>query len=447
MAIPISLLIKRPGFTSIMSEIRYNFNRYKSENATSFKEQPSNNLPLAGFRVIDLTRILAGPYCTMLLGDLGAEIIKIENPKNGDDSRIWGPPWAHNKDPNDKSIPESTYFLSVNRNKKSITVNFKTQLGAQIIKDLVKTSDILVENYLPGTLSKIGLGYDELSKINPKLIYASITGYGQTGPYAHRSGYDVIVEAEAGLMYITGEQDRDPVKVGVAITDLTTGLYTHGAIMAAILSRIRTNQGQRIDCSLIDCQVASLANIGSNFLIANQEAERMGTSHPSIVPYQKFKTKDGYILIGAGNNRQYEILCNSVNGEELLQDERFKTNSDRVKNREVLIKLLEDKFIKKDTEHWLSIFADKSFPFAPINNIKKTFEHPQVIARNMIQEVDHPRAGKIKLTGIPVKYSKDNPSIRLPPPTLGQHTHEVLTNILNYSEDKIKTLIKGNVIV
>ncbi|CAG8549458.1 4027_t:CDS:2 [Funneliformis mosseae] len=426
-----------------MSEIRYNFNRYKSEIATSVKGQTPKNLPLAGFRVVDLTRILAGPYCTMLLGDLGAEVIKIENPKHGDDSRTWGPPWANNKDPNDKSIPESAYFLAVNRNKKSITVNFKTQLGAQIIKDLVKKSDILVENYVPGKLSKLGLGYDELSKINPKLIYASVTGYGQTGPYAHRHGYDVMVEAEAGLMYITGERDGEPVKVGVAII----GLYTHGAIMAAILSRMRTNQGQRIDCSLIDCQVASLANIGSNYLIANQEAERMGSAHPSIAPYQKFKTKDSYMLIGAGNDRQFEILCKSVKREDLLQDERFKTNSDRVKNRDVLSRLFEDIFIKKDTEHWLSIFSDKSIPFAPINNIKQTFEHPQVIARDMIQEVDHPKAGKIKLTGIPVKYSKDKPSIRLPPPTLGQHTHEVLTNILNYSKDKIKTLIEGNVIV
>ncbi|EXX59989.1 hypothetical protein RirG_184040 [Rhizophagus irregularis DAOM 197198w] len=443
-----NLINKRPGLALSISRIRCNFGRYKSEIAINSKEieQTPNNLPLAGYRVVDLTRILAGPYCTMLLGDLGAEIIKVENPKHGDDSRTWGPPWAYNKDLNDKSSPESAYFLAVNRNKKSITVNFKTQLGAQIIKDLIKKSDILVENYIPGKLDKLGLGYEELNKINPKLIYASITGYGQTGPYAKRAGYDVIVEAEAGLMHITGEEGGKPVKVGLAITDLTTGLYTHGAIMAALISRMRTNQGQRIDCSLIECQVASLANIGSNYLIANQEASRMGTSHISIVPYQRFKTKDSFIIIGAGNDGQFKILCNAIEERTLLQDERFKTNSNRVKNRKELIDLLQKKFIEKDTEYWLSVFSDKGIPFAPINNIKKTFEHPQVIARGMIQEVEHPKSGKIKLTGIPVKYSKEDPRIRLPPPTLGQHTHEVLSNILGYSEDKIKTLIEGHII-
>ncbi|UZO26570.1 uncharacterized protein OCT59_018785 [Rhizophagus irregularis] len=396
-----NLINKRPGLALSISRIRCNFGRYKSEIAINSKEieQTPNNLPLAGYRVVDLTRILAGPYCTMLLGDLGAEIIKVENPKHGDDSRTWGPPWAYNKDLNDKSSPESAYFLAVNRNKKSITVNFKTQLGAQIIKDLIKKSDILVENYIPGKLDKLGLGYEELNKINPKLIYASITG-----------------------------------------------LYTHGAIMAALISRMRTNQGQRIDCSLIECQVASLANIGSNYLIANQEASRMGTSHISIVPYQRFKTKDSFIIIGAGNDGQFKILCNAIEERTLLQDERFKTNSNRVKNRKELIDLLQKKFIEKDTEYWLSVFSDKGIPFAPINNIKKTFEHPQVIARGMIQEVEHPKSGKIKLTGIPVKYSKEDPRIRLPPPTLGQHTHEVLSNILGYSEDKIKTLIEGHII-
>ncbi|CAG8664883.1 10407_t:CDS:2 [Cetraspora pellucida] len=372
----------------------------------------------------------------MLLGDLGAEVIKVENPKIGDDTRTWGPPWATNKDPNDRSTPESAYFLSINRNKKSITVNLKSPSGIDIIKDLVKQSDILVENYIPGKLDKMGLGFNELSKINPQLIYASITGYGQTGPYSNNAGYDVVIEAEAGLMYITGEEDGPPVKVGVAIT----GLYTHGAIMAALISRSKTNLGQRIDCSLIECQVASLANIASNYLISNQEAKRMGTSHPSIVPYQVFPTKDGFIMIGAGNDKQFKILCNIIDRDELMNDPRFATNSDRVLHRKELVSLLEERFKNETTDHWLSLLFDKEIPFGPINNIQRTFEHPQILARGMIQEVDHPKAGKIKLTGIPVKYSKEDLKIRSPPPTLGQHTREILSNLLHYTNEQIAIL-------
>ncbi|CAG8667309.1 14764_t:CDS:2, partial [Racocetra fulgida] len=345
--------------------------------------------------VVDLTRVL---------------VIKVENPKIGDDTRTWGPPWATNKDPNDLSTPESAYFLSINRNKKSITVNLKSPAGINIIKDLVKQSDILVENYIPGKLDKMGLGFDELSKINPQLIYASVTGYGQTGPYSKHAGYDVVIEA--GLMYITGEEDGPPVKVGVAITD----------------------------CSLIECQVASLANIASNYLISNQEAKRMGTSHPSIVPYQIFPTKDGFIMIGAGNDKQFKILCNTIDIDELINDPRFTTNSDRVFHRKELISLLEEKFLNETTDHWLSLLSDKEIPFAPINNIQQTFEHPQILARGMIQEVDHPKAGKIKLTGIPVKYSRETLKIRSPPPTLGQHTREILTNLLHYTNEKIDLL-------
>ncbi|CAG8750496.1 21389_t:CDS:2, partial [Racocetra persica] len=374
-----------------------------------------------------------------------AEVIKVENPKIGDDTRTWGPPWATNKDPNDLSTPESAYFLSINRNKKSITVNLKSPASINIIKDLVKQSDILVENYIPGKLDKMGLGFDELSKINPQLIYASVTGYGQTGPYSKHAGYDVVIEAEAGLMYITGEEDRPPVKVGVAITVLNfhyndKGLYTHGAIMAALISRNKTNLGQRIDCSLIECQVASLANIASNYLISNQEAKRMGTSHPSIVPYQVFPTKDGFIMIGAGNNKQFKILCNTIDKDELINDPRFTTNSDRIFHRKELISLLEERFMNETTNHWLSLLSDKEIPFAPINNIQQTFEHPQILVRGMIQEVDHPKAGKIKLTGIPVKYSREALKIRSPPPTLGQHTREILTNLLHYTNEKINLL-------
>ncbi|KAF9354210.1 hypothetical protein BGX26_007962 [Mortierella sp. AD094] len=381
----------------------------------------------------------AGPYCTQLLGDLGAEVIKIENPKGGDDTRSWGPPFAKNIDPSDPA-QESAYFLGVNRNKKSITVNIRSPEGRQLIHDLVKKVDVLVENYVPGKLDKMGLGYEELSKLNPRLIYTSITGYGQTGPYKTRPGYDVMIEAEAGLMYITGEEDGTPVKVGVAVTDLTTGLYAHGAIMAAILARYRTGRGQHIDCSLLDAQVVTLANIASSYLIAGQEAKRMGTSHPSIVPYQVLPTRDSHIMIGAGNDGQFKILCSVLGLESLCETPAYKTNKDRVRNRKELIAILTERLKTKPNADWLKALEGRGIPFAPINNLAQTFEHPQVIARGMVQEIEHPKAGRIKLTGPAVKYSETKPSIRTPPPLLGQHTDEILRDVLGYDEQKINQL-------
>ncbi|KAJ2957868.1 hypothetical protein NQZ79_g6463 [Umbelopsis isabellina] len=401
--------------TSSFSTTKYVLKEFVPPSKSSMAEGVSNG-PLQGIRVLDLTRVLAGPYCTMLLGDLGAEVIKVENPKNGDDTRAWGPPWASSMDAADTDLPESAYFLC--------------------------NCDVLVENYLPGKLEKMGLGYEQLKEINPKLIYASITGYGQDGPYANRPGYDVMIEAEAGLMHITGERNGQPVKVGVAIT----GLYAHGAIMASIIRRATTGLGQHIDCSLLDCQVASLANIASNYLVGNQEAQRMGTSHPSIVPYQVMPTKNSFVMIGAGNDGQFAKLCKSINREELLLDPRFKTNGERVKHRVELLKLLEDRLTQEDTEHWLEALTGSGIPFAPINNIEQTFHHPQVLARDMVQEVDHPRAGKIKVIGIPVKYSESKPSIRLAPPVLGQHTNEILEGILGYSSAKVSELRSEGVI-
>lgn len=412
---------------------------------TQFRDfnQPSKSMgraPLEGIRVLDLTRVLAGPYCTMMLGDLGADVVKVENPNGGDDTRAWGPPFADNKDTSDLSHGESAYFLCVNRNKKSVTVNMKSEGGRQLIHDLVKESDILVENYLPGKLEKMGLGYKELSKINPKLIYASITGYGQTGPFANRPGYDVIIEAEAGLMHITGEPEGTPVKVGVAITDLTTGLYAHSAILAALIQRGTTGKGQHIDCSLIESQVASLANIASNYLIGGQEAKRMGTSHPSIVPYQVLPTKNSFVMIGAGNDGQFAKLCHRMGLEHLLEDPKYKRNSDRVKHRKELIRLLEDRLEQEDTSYWLEKLTGAGFPFAPINNIEQTFQHPQIVARGLVHEVEHERAGTIKMVGPPVKFSEAETSIRLAPPLLGAHTNEILTDVLGYSKEKVDKL-------
>ncbi|KAI8366456.1 CoA-transferase family III domain-containing protein [Choanephora cucurbitarum] len=376
----------------------------------------------------------------MMLGDLGADVIKVENPQSGDDTRAWGPPFAENKDSSDRSHGESAYFLCVNRNKRSITVNMKSEGGRSLLHDLVKHCDVLVENYLPGKLDQMGLGYKELSEINPRLIYASITGYGQTGPYAKRPGYDVIIEAEAGLMHITGEPEGTPVKVGVAITDLTTGLYAKSAILASLIQRGATGRGQHIDCSLLESQVASLANIASNYLIGGQEAKRMGTSHPSIVPYQVFPTKNSFVMIGAGNDGQFAKLCHRLGLDDLCQDARFKNNTDRVKHRQELIQLLQDRLQQYDTSHWLEKLEGAGFPFAPINNIQETFAHPQIEARGLVHEVQHKRAGTVRLVGPPVKYSESETSIRLPPPLLGEHTDQILTEVLGYSQDKIKHL-------
>ncbi|KAF9987265.1 hypothetical protein BGZ75_000877 [Mortierella antarctica] len=395
--------------------------------------------PLDGFRVLDLTRVLAGPYCTQLLGDLGAEVIKVENPKGGDDTRAWGPPFAQNLDPSDPA-QESAYFLGVNRNKKSITVNIRSEEGRKLVQDLAKKVDILVENYVPGKLDDMGLGYKELSALNPGLIYTSITGYGQTGPYRTRPGYDVMIEAEGGLMYITGEQNGTPVKVGVAVTDLTTGLYAHGAIMAAIVARYRTGRGQHLDCSLLDSQVVTLANIASSYLIAGQEAQRMGTSHPSIVPYQVLPSQDSHIMIGAGNDGQFKILCSVLGLESLCENPLFRTNKDRVQHRKELIEILTERLQTKKNAEWLRALEGRGIPFAPINNIQQTFEHPQVVAREMIQEIEHPKAGRIKVTGPAVKYSDTKPSIRLAPPLLGQHTEEILRDVLEYDEARIREL-------
>ncbi len=289
--------------------------------------------PLSGVKVLDLTRVLAGPYCSMMLGDLGADVIKVEHP-SGDDTRSWGPPFAVPLDENE--VKESAYFLGVNRNKRSITVNFKTEQGLEIIKKLARRSDVLIENFIPGRLDELGLGYRELAKENPGLIYASISGYGPDGPYSKKPGYDVIIEGEAGLMHITGEENGEPVKVGVAITDLTTGLYTKGAILAALFAREKSGKGQKIDASLLECQVASLANIASNYLIGGQEAKRLGTKHGAIVPYQSFPTSDGHIIVGAGNDRQYSKFCKALQRQD-LDSPSFATNQLRVQNREKLV--------------------------------------------------------------------------------------------------------------
>ncbi|KAF3491488.1 uncharacterized protein GIQ15_01005 [Arthroderma uncinatum] len=402
---------------------------------------PADTLPLAGIRVLDMTRVLAGPYCTQILGDLGAEVVKIEHPLRGDDTRAWGPPYAKYKDSAKEGPGESAYYLAVNRNKKSVGLSFAHKSGIEILHKLAMESDVFVENYIPGSLAKYQMDYESLRAINPRLIYASVTGYGQTGPYSKRAGYDVMVEAEMGLMHITGSRDGPPVKVGVAVTDLTTGLYTSNAIMAALIARGRTGKGQHIDACLSDCQVATLANLASSALISGEkDSGRWGTAHPSIVPYRSFKTKDGDILLGGGNDRLFGVLCDRLGHPEWKTDTRFTTNALRVENREIIDKLIEDLTEQRTTQEWLDVMEGSGMPYAAVNDIQGALNHSHVLAREMVQEVDHPDCGPIKLVNTPVKYSHATPGIRTPPPTLGQHTDEVLRNIMGYNKEKIAQL-------
>ncbi|KAH9513347.1 hypothetical protein Btru_034696 [Bulinus truncatus] len=392
---------------------------------------------LNGIRILDMSRVLAGPYCTMVLGDMGAEIIKVERPGAGDDTRAWGPPFLGS---------ESCYFLCVNRNKKSITVDLKKPEGVKLIKELAAVSDVLIENYIPGNLAELGLGYTELSTEFPHLIYCSITGYGQTGEYATRAGYDVIVSGMGGLMNITGPSDGEPCKVGVALTDLSTGLYAVSAILASLISRQKTGRGQHIDCNLLSTCVASLVNVASNYLNTGQEGRRYGTAHPSIVPYQAFQTSDGYIIVGAGNDNQFKTLAELIGHPTLACDDKYLTNKARVQNREELLEFLFKVFKEKSLSTWLKIFENSSIPYGPINNLEQVFSDPQVLQNGLVQEIQHPTIGSVRVAGPAVRYSETKTVDPTPPPLLGQHTYHVLKDILGYSDVAISELQKLKVV-
>ena len=383
---------------------------------------------LSHIRVLDLSRVLAGPWCAQNLADLGAQVIKVERPGAGDDTRHWGPPFA--KDPSGQDTTESAYYISINRNKKSITLDISTPEGQAIVRDLVKTSDVVIENYKVGQLAKYGLDYLSLCAIKPNLIYCSITGFGQTGPYQHRPGYDFILQGMGGFMSITGEADHlpggGPQKAGVAIVDLFTGMYASSAILAAVIHRDRTGEGQYIDMALLDTQVAMLANISSNYLCSGVSPHRWGNAHPNVVPYQTFQTSDSWIIVAVGNDSQFRNFVKVGNREALADDPRFATNPARIEYRTALIPLLVEMVKEKTKAQWITLLEAAGVPCGPINNLQEVFENEQVISRGIEMRVPHPTAGTMKLVASPMRLSKTPVEVRMPPPLLGQHTDEVL---------------------
>jgi formyl-CoA transferase len=393
---------------------------------------------LEDIKVLDLSRVLAMPYCSMMLGDLGAEIIRVERPGVGDETRHWGPPWAGD---------QSAYYLCTNRNKKSITIDLKKKDGQEIIRRLARRSDVLLENFLPGSLAEMGLGYEQIKAVNPGIIYASVTGYGQEGPYRDLPGFDFIIQAQGGVMSIIGDPDGPPMKVGVAIVDITAGLFASSAILAALHYRVKTGIGQYIDIALLDSQVAWLANQASNYLISGRVPGRMGNAHPNIVPYETFKARDGiYIALGVGNDNQWQKFCKLAKLEHLMNDPRYATNPKRVENRKELVSFLQEIFLQRTAAEWLQLLTEAEIPCGPINTLDRVFADPQVLARGMLLEMEHPVTGKYKLVGSPMKLSETPVQYRFPPPRLGEHTEEVLRVILGYEQAQISRLKEQKVI-
>ncbi|MCP4327997.1 MAG: CoA transferase [Alphaproteobacteria bacterium] len=400
--------------------------------------------PLTGLRVFDLTRILAGPTCTQLLGDLGADVIKIERPGEGDDTRKWGPPFLKGRDGND--LAESAYYLSSNRSKRSLTLDIAQPEGQALARRLIGHCDILVENFKTGGLARYGLSYGDLKDEFPGLIYCSITGFGQTGPYASRAGYDFLAQGLGGIMSITGSPDDEPVKVGVGIADVMCGMYAAVAILAAIRHRDITGQGQHIDLALLDTQVAWLINEGLNYLTSGQMPTRLGNEHPNIVPYKVLPASDGHIIIAVGNDRQFQRFCTFAGSPELAEDDRFRTNALRVKNRQALYELLPDVTRRKTRAEWNDGLAALGVPCSPVNDIDQVFEDPQVQARGMKLSLPHPdaQAGSVDLIANPIKFSETPVDYRHVPPTMGQHSEEILAELLGIEAGEIANLrVKG----
>lgn len=392
--------------------------------------------PLEKLVVLDLTRVLAGPYSAMMMGDFGADIIKIEQPEVGDDSRAFGPFVGK----------ESAYYMSLNRNKRSMTLNFKEQGARDLFKEMVKKADVVLENYRPGTMEKFGLGYDVLKEINPKIIYAACSGFGETGPYSQKPAYDIIVQAMGGIMSITGQEGGEPTRPGASIGDIIAGLFTTIGVTMALYHRAMTGEGQKIDVAMLDCQVAILENAISRYLVSGVVPTPLGNRHPSITPFEAFTASDGHVIVGAGNDRLWKKLCEMIGKEELLTDERFLTNSLRTTNQKALKPILDTVFKNKTIDEWLALLEEAGVPCAPINTVDRVVKDPQVMAREMIVEIEHPVAGKLHVPGVPIKMHKTPGSVDTPAPMLGQHTEEILNELLGLSKEDVDALRAKNVL-
>ena len=411
-----------------------------------------NTGPLKGLRILDMSRILAGPTCTQILGDLGADVIKIERPGAGDDTRKWGPPYVKDSDGNDTS--ESAYYLCANRNKRSLTVDITKPEGQQIIRKLAAKCDVLIENYKVGGLKKYGLDYSSMKDEFPDLIYCSISGFGQTGPKSHLLGYDFMIQAMGGIMSVTGEPDGSPMKVGVGIADVMCGMYAAVSILAALRHRDQAEKsyvggnGQHIDLALLDSQAAWLINSGSNYLTSGENQHRLGNAHPNIVPYQVFQTSDSFFVLAVGNEIQFRKFCEFAGAPEMPADSRFKTNTDRVKNRKILTPMINELTQRNSTQFWLEELEKLQVPCGPVNTIKEVFDDPQIQHREMEISLPHPLSGKghVSLIGSPVKMSATPVSYRHAPPTLGQHTNEILAEMLGIDEEECRQLAQKGVV-
>jgi crotonobetainyl-CoA:carnitine CoA-transferase CaiB-like acyl-CoA transferase len=399
---------------------------------------------LAGIRILDLTRVLAGPLATQTLADLGAEVIKVERPGTGDDTRAWGPPFL--KDRDGKETRDSTYFLSCNRGKRSVTIDIARAEGQDLIRQMAQHCDVFAENFKAGDLARYGLDFASLRKINPRLVYCSITGYGQSGPYSQRPGYDPIAQAVGGLMSVTGERDGRPQRVGVAVVDVLTATYTAIGILSALRHRDATGQGQHLDMALLDVQLASMINIAQAYLSAGVVAGRNGNEHPSVVPSQSFVCADGMIMLAAGNDGQFARLCQALEREDLARDPRFATNEARVGNREELTELLDALFAQRPMSDWSERLARAGVPCGPVNDISQAFEDPQVIHRGLRVQLEHPLAGLMDTVANPVRLSASAASYTLPPPLLGEHTDEVLQRLLGMTVSEIEALRRARVV-
>ena len=393
--------------------------------------------PLDGIKVLDLTRVLAGPYCTMLLADMGADVVKVERPGAGDDTRAFGPPFVNG---------ESAYFMSINRNKRSLTLNLKEDKARQILRQLLETVDVVVENFRPGTMESFGFGYEAVHDFNPALVFCSISGYGHTGPDADLPGYDLIIQGEGGAASLTGDTEGPPYKVGNSQADIVAGMMAFQGILLALLARNRSGTGQKIDISMLDCQVAMLTYQAGIYFATGESPTRLGNQHPTITPYETYRCKDGFINLACGNDNMWRTFCRVIGQKEWTEDPRFRTNADRVGHRRQLAALLEPVILQKTTQEWIDQLRQNGLPCGPIQTVGQVCEDPQVIARDMIVSLDHPTAGPIRVTGVPIKLSDTPGEVHSAPPTLGQHTTEVLGDWLQINATEAEALHRDGVV-